>query len=61
MSNRNGDDEKGETVMTAMILASILVLALMFFFLVAGADSRDGRDWQPRDQWDGARRGNPQG
>jgi hypothetical protein len=47
--------------MTVMILMSILVLALLLLPLVAGADTRDGRDWQSRDQWTPSRRGNPQG
>jgi hypothetical protein len=39
-----------------MITAILLVafaLALTLLPLWAGADTRDGRDWQPRSQWEG--------
>ena len=39
--------------MIPAILLVALFLALVLLPLLAGADTRDGRDWQPRSEWDG--------
>ena len=41
--------------MITAILLVVFVLALALLPLWAGADTRDGRDWQPRSQWEGGR------
>lgn len=39
-------------------IALMFLITLFVLPVFAGADTRDGRDWQPRSQWQG-RRGCP--
>ena len=44
--------------MSVGIVLAVIVMALLLLAALGGAESRDGRDWQPRSQWQG-RRGTP--
>jgi hypothetical protein len=41
--------------MAAVMLLLALALAIVVLPVLAGADTRDGRDWQPPSEWRGRR------